>query len=208
MARLTDRQRLVRVLDFLVGAGHPKVQALLATRGFAAADAEEGFRLLREASAGFYSGTSDAPPPEAAVAFLDSWKNRWLPIVQASLGRHFPAVARKVLRNVGPTKGVILLVTIPTLLDHIAELEHSDLESERRAHALLARRGLTPAVVDQARVLLDDLKRAPATVPESPKLRGPTLEALWSWYLEWSQTARVVISDRRLLRRLGFGTST
>lgn len=32
----------------------------------------------------------------------------------------------------------------------------------------------------------------------------PAEDALWSWYLEWSTIARTVITDRRLLRRLGF----
>lgn len=27
---------------------------------------------------------------------------------------------------------------------------------------------------------------------------------MWSWYLEWSRIARAVITDRRLLRDLGF----
>ncbi len=27
---------------------------------------------------------------------------------------------------------------------------------------------------------------------------------MWSWYLEWSQIARTVIKNRRLLRSLGF----
>jgi hypothetical protein len=30
---------------------------------------------------------------------------------------------------------------------------------------------------------------------------------MWSWYLEWSTLARVAISDRRLLRSLGFRRS-
>lgn len=27
---------------------------------------------------------------------------------------------------------------------------------------------------------------------------------MWNWYLEWGEMARIAISDRRLLRQLGF----
>jgi hypothetical protein len=68
---------------------------------------------------------------------------------------------------------------------------------------------MTDAVMAEARSLLSQLglPSADVTVPNLDTIRKETAEAeaeLWSWYLEWSYIARSVITDRRLLRELGF----
>jgi len=205
MAKLTDMQRLARVLEFIAGLSHPEVRAALNGRGFSQHEADEGFRLLREALEAFYA--ADAQPPTAldTIALLDAWENRWLPVVAAALERHDPKIARSVLLNIQQTRGPRLLVTLPTLLDRIEALGASAHEPERRARSLLTRRGLTSEVIDEARTLLRETTRLPMALPLVPKRRKPTLDSLWSWYREWSRIARVVIQDRRLLRSLGFG---
>jgi hypothetical protein len=165
---------------------------------------EEGFRLLREAIEAFHAEGAQPPAPRDTLALLDTWENRWLPIVRAALERHFPKLARSVLLNIQQTSGLTLLVTLPTLLDRIEALGASAREPERRARTLLTRRGLTSEVLEQARAWLRETQRAPAVVLLPQSRRKPTLDALWAWYLEWSRIARSVIQDRRLLRALGF----
>ena len=77
----------------------------------------------------------------------------------------------------------------------------------RAALALLEERGVTEGVLSVARALLDGLEVNPEVPEESPVTQEALDRAereLWEWYLEWSQIARVAISDGRLLRRLGF----
>jgi len=209
MARLTEMQRLARVLEFLTGLGHPEVRAALSGRGFSQAEAEEGFQLLCAASVAFHAAAAHPPAPRDTLTLLDSWENRWLPIVRATLERHFPKLARSVLLNIRQTRGPELLLTLPTLLDRIEALGASAREPERRAHGLLVRRGLTAEVVEQARALANESQRIaePSAAPPSPtppSTRKQAIDLLWSWYLDWSRSARSAIQDRRLLRVLGF----
>lgn len=204
MARLTDKQRLQRVVDFLTGLHHPDVRTALATRGFTSAEAKEGFRLLRAAIEAFHSASGAPPAPPDTLTLLDTWENRWLPIARAALSRHFPDLAKSVFVNISQTSGPGLVVTLPALLERIKALETGSAKHQR-ARALLAQRGLTDAVIVEAQALLGELAQAPAAEPEPPRLREPTLDALWSWYLEWSQTARATLEDPKLIRVLGFG---
>lgn len=82
-------------------------------------------------------------------------------------------------------------------------------EEGRAARALLAKRGLTDAVVARARELLEQLRtpeEAPAVDVEAldREVRAKAEHAMWQWYLEWSGIARIAIRDRRALRALGF----
>jgi hypothetical protein len=209
MARLTDRQQLGRLLDFLLGLSHPEVRALLAQRGFADTDAAEGFRLLQAAAEAFYAESAQAQAPDDPLALLDTWENRWLPIVRAALDRSFPEVSKTVLLNIKQTKGPLLAVSLQVLADRLGNLENSSIESERRAHALLVRRGLTSSVKSELSSLLDAVRHAPTETQAgpSPAHRAQARDIAWAWYLDWSQTARAVVRERRLLRCLGFGTA-
>ncbi len=78
----------------------------------------------------------------------------------------------------------------------------------RKARDLLTKRGLHPEVIAEARALLGKVGKvesSDASTSEVPSEREEMLERdLWNWYLEWSGIARIAISDRRLLRTLGF----
>ena len=82
------------------------------------------------------------------------------------------------------------------------------------ARKLLARRGLTPKVIDEAKALLEQvttLEEVPAELPDLEEERTRLTEAedaMWAWYLEWAEIARAAIKDRALLRRLGFLASS
>jgi len=203
VARLTDLQRLQRALALLAGLGHPEVRAALGERGLSDQDVNEGLRLLNDAVLTFHEGAIAPHRGADALRLLDAWENRWLPIIQATLERRFPEVANVVLRNISRTRGVELLITLPVLFDRLNQLEHAKDDAQRRARAELAKRGLTSVEVEQARQLVSQIQRVPASRAASAG-RGPALDALWAWYLEWSKTARSTIVERRLLRVLGF----
>jgi hypothetical protein len=206
MARLTDRQRLVRAMELLAGLGHPDVRSALEPRGLSSQELEDGFSLLRAAIQTFHGGEQRDVPSDS-LALLDAWENRWLPICRAALERRFPQVAKSVFLNIRQTRGVALLVTLPTLLDRLEALEHAELDAARQAHVLLAQRGLSSAVIAEARAVLRDTRALPRALPPLPAVdtRARNLDALWGWYLDWSQTARATLSEPALLRLLGFG---
>ncbi|HWN66076.1 MAG TPA: hypothetical protein VNM90_00485, partial [Haliangium sp.] len=74
--------------------------------------------------------------------------------------------------------------------------------------ATLIRHGLTTAVLDEARGLLGQLRQSlpaeDALGDDDPVVDPAAEDEMWSYYLQWSAIARRAISDRRLLRQLGF----
>jgi hypothetical protein len=196
------------VLKLLLGLRNPRTLAYLTAHGFTKEDQEEGWRLLRSQA----KVAIDKPPagnvdPDQ-IAKLDAWENFWFPIVSATLQRRFPEVHEKVFLNLSQTEGPAVIISVGTLVERVTALRDGD-EQSRRAAQTLAQRGLTNAVLDQARALLAELglPTGEAPVPDLKTVRNDALLAeaeLWSWYLEWGQIARAVIPDRRLLRELGF----
>ena len=78
-----------------------------------------------------------------------------------------------------------------------------------KAAELLANRGMTPAVIAEARNFLALLGKVaepavPLSVGEQKAELAGAEDAVWAWYLEWSQVARVAIKQRALLRQMGF----
>lgn len=205
MARLTDRQRLARAVDFLAGLSKPEVKRTLAQRGLTSQELEDGFGRLRAAIETFHGGERDVTPPDV-LGLLDEWENRWLPIVSATLKRRFPTVAESVLLNISQQSGLALFTTLPTLLDRLEALEHSKRALDHQARELLIQRGVSHAVLVEARTLLSSARSLPARSSIAAGSSGrDQLEALWAWYLEWSRITRASIADPALLRLLGFG---
>jgi hypothetical protein len=74
---------------------------------------------------------------------------------------------------------------------------------------VLAARGLTPAVINGARALLETVGTiAPhddiASIEQDQEQLAKSETALWAWYLEWSQIARIAVTQRALLKQMGF----
>jgi hypothetical protein len=206
-------QKAERVLKLLLGMENRRVATALAASGFTAADADEGWTLLRSLNRG-KRGYAGAGPVNAAVwQDLDEWENRWFPVASATLQRRFPAVHAKMFLNLSQIEGPNVILSVTTFLERIAALTDPKAgygpEGEQ-AKKLLEARGLTDATLGEARVLLEGLgKLKPATEPlpsiEDEKAEiAKAEEALWAWYLEWSEVTRAVIKDRRMLRELGF----
>jgi hypothetical protein len=208
MGKLTLGQKAQRVLKLLLGMRHAKVAALLATRGFGPDDVDEGWALLRATSRTKYDDMSQVTADPNVVTRLDEWENTWFPVIQATLERRFPAVAEKVFLNLTQTAGIEVILSVSILVDRIAELSTTTDDESRWAWELLNKRGLTAEVMEQVRGLLKSVQRAEeGTMVDLAAQRESVERAeteLWNWYLEWSRIARAVITDRALLRKIGF----
>ncbi|KYF86688.1 hypothetical protein BE20_21410 [Sorangium cellulosum] len=214
MARLTLRQKAVRVLQLLMGLRSDKIAATLVAHGFTDADLAEGWRLLQ----GLTRPRLDIDVRPSAlepdlIAALDVWENRWFPIAAAPLKRRHPEVYAWMFRNLGQTEGAAVVVSVGTFVERWDQLarckDKGGLDGDgREARKLLARRGITREVVDEARELLaraEKVEPAAGRSPADPENDGEQAEAdLWGWYLEWSAVVRSAIKDRRLLRELGY----
>jgi hypothetical protein len=206
MARLTARQKAQRLLLLLQGLGNPEIMRALQPYGFDQATLDEGWNLLRQTSAARLDAASAAPPTRAEVQRLDAWENRWFPIAAAVLEHHHPEVKDRVFHNLRQTRRNQVVLSVTTFLDRVDRLARGDGSA---ALATLARHGLTRAVLDEARSLLGHVMRPP--FPESADagadsepVAASAAGAMWSYYRLWSAIARSAISDRRLLRQLGF----
>ncbi|WP_437566911.1 hypothetical protein [Sorangium sp. So ce542] len=214
MARLTLRQKAERVLKLLLALRTNEIAAALVAHGFTDADLAEGWRLLQ----GLTRPRLDiamrrsAPEPDL-IAALDGWENHWFPIAAATLKRRHPEVHAWMFRNLGQTEGAAVVVSVGTFVERWDQLarrkDKGGPEGDgREARKLLARRGITREVVDEARELLaraEKVEPAVARSPADPENDGEQAEAdLWGWYLEWSAVVRSAIQDRKLLRELGY----
>jgi hypothetical protein len=189
----------------------PRVAGTLATRGFTAADKEEGWNLLKGASGAFLERSPPLPVDPKTLELLDRWENLWFPVADATLARHYAALHRQVFLNLSQTSGVEVAVSVHTCVTRLRALEKTG--EGQAALALLAQRGLTEAVLVEAEQLLTAFGSLPEVEAEpSPEQAEAALraaeDAMWAWYLEWSRIARSVITDRRQLRALGFLTSS
>jgi len=207
MAKLTIGQKAVRTLAFLMGLRNRQVAVALAAHGFTQEDIDEGFQRL----AALTNGRLDVVPiPTTAdptqVRSLDLWENRWFPIVNATLRVRFPALHAMIFNNLTQTEGIEVIVSVSTMLSRLDAASKD--EKNKAAFALLARRGLTDAILADAKRLLKAVATVETTIEEKPSItpeQDAALEtALWDWYLEWSGIARAALTDRRALRALGF----
>ncbi len=208
---LTIGQKSVRVLKLLRGISRPRVFGALAPHGFQVADLEEGWSLLRRASETRLDVVPVPSAPAGVYEELDAFENKWFPICKAALDRSYPKVSERVFLNLRQTSGLEVSVSVSTFVRRVRDLEQGGSGDDSAARDLLARRGLSEAVLGAAEGLLKSLEvepRAPAVPSPNPQDVLAAEEAMWAWYLEWSIIARQAVHDRRLLRSLGFLTAT
>lgn len=209
MARLSIGDKARRVLTFLHGLTNPRAASVLAAFGFSQRDLDEGWQLLRELRSVRLGERAQLISPRT-LRDLDEWENRWLAVSKASLERHYPDVHATVFLNLSQTSGLDVINSVGTFLERIKELEAARDADSKAARKLLNDRGLNKATLDEARALLADLGtiRAAPEPSDSAEEIATREQALWSWYKEWSAIAQTNISDRTVLRGLGFLRST
>lgn len=211
MSRLTLGQKAARVTAFLVGVRKRRVAAALARCGFGREDLVEGWGRLTSLTDGRLDVVYGDGDPKLVDA-LDVWENEWFPVANASLRARFPAAHKFLFNNLTQTEGLEVITSVGTFVARLGKLSLPESEGGlgregAAARRLLSKRGMTDAVVNEARDVLTQLGQLesagePAELDEQEDAARE--KALWDWYLEWSEIARTKIKDRRLLRSLGF----
>jgi len=210
--KLSLSDKTFRVIRFLLGLRSPRIATALAGYGFKQEDRDEGWALINALGKSTLGAMPSVPRDMETLLKLDAWENQWFPIAFAALDRRFPAVNAKFFLNLTQTEGPGVAISVRTFVDRFDELgagvDKFGAEAPK-ALELLIQRGVTAAVVQEAKTLLASLTQlaAPAELPSIEEQEESLAEAelaMWSWYLEWSQIARVAIKQRALLRELGF----
>jgi len=107
--------------------------------------------------------------------------------------------------------GLAVALSVGTLIERLDALVAGSAplpaDEMSAAMALLKRRGLDAPRMNEARELLSHIVTMdPAPTPDDSETRKAQLaqaeDALWAYYSEWSQVARVAITDGRLLQQL------
>jgi hypothetical protein len=200
-----------RMLKLLLGLRNPRVASALAAYGFTEDDLREGWTLLQALGKTRFDLVNTSTDVET-LRKIDEWENQWFPIALAALRRHAPAVCDQIFLNLSQMEGPAVAVSVQTFIDRVEAAARGDEPygaGGPEATTVLATRGLTPSVIDEAKALLAQLATvAPAATPPSFEAQKEDLaraeEAAWAWYLEWGQVARVAVKQRALLRQLGF----
>ncbi|WP_437307408.1 hypothetical protein [Sorangium sp. So ce388] len=215
MAKLTIGQKAERVLLLLMGLRKNKIAAALVAHGFSDDDLSEGWRLLQRVTRtrlGFVA--TAAATDTGLINEIDAWENKWFPIASATLKRHAPQAHAFLFRNLAQTEGAAVLVSVSTFVERWESLGKSkekggpDAEGDE-ARKILAKRGLTKAVIDEAKQLLARAGKLESIADVPPAAANDedfdtAEQQLWDWYLEWSTIVQTAIKDRRILRELGF----
>lgn len=209
MAKLTVGQKAERVLKLLLGLRNPRIAEALHHYGFKESDRDEGWQRLRALTGDKLSTRAPQKQDPTLLTELDAWENRWFPVAGASLRGRFPAVNEWLFLNLTQQDGPTVVISVGTLLERLARMatEPSLGKDGAQALELLAQRGLNAGTIQVAKDLLAKLGSAapaePASQPD-PEAQAKAEGLMWDWYLEWGEIARVAVSERRLLRELGF----
>ncbi|WP_169927600.1 hypothetical protein [Labilithrix luteola] len=203
--------KAARVLKLMMGMRSPRIASAMAAYGFKDSDLQEGWALLHAVGRVKLDANGTPATDTSTLTELDAWENRWFPIASATLERRFPAVHAQIFKNLSQTEGPAVAVSVRTFLerfDQMAQGIGSYGAEGKQAKDVLVSRGLTDTILNDARALLENVgkiavSKEPAA-PQDPKAIEKAENELWAWYLEWSQIARIAVTQRALLKQLGF----
>lgn len=207
MSGISVVRKAERALHLLLGVRNPRVAGPLAACGFTQREYDQGWELLKGIAQHRLDPVPTRDDGPKLVKQMDAWENRWFPIARASLEFRYPEAHRYLFGKLHQTSGVDVLVGVGVFVERLAKLpKQRRVKNAAAARDLLERRGLDAEVIAEAQALLDRMGQlAPAPPPRvTPEQARAAEQALWRWYIEWSTIARTVITDRRLLRELGF----
>jgi hypothetical protein len=206
-----------RALKFLSTVSRSKpIHAALAERAYTADEHQEGWELVLQVS-GYHlprgAASDEDPEVSHAVVELDQWDEPNFRLIHAALARRHPDQDAFVFNNLEPATGAGAVISVSTLLDRLDALESGEerkatRKADHAALATLAKRKITKDERARLRglvkVALKPAKIEPAAPPVASEAdQQKALLKLWSWYSEWSETARIVITRRDHLIRLG-----
>ena len=205
MARLGAAAKVRRVVEFLLGLRDERVSAALVGCGLTPTERAKGWQLLQ--TLGMTDIARDLRLDAELQPKLDAWFSRWFRVAKVSLQRDFPRVYDQIfldLNQLAPSATIL----VPVLLKRIEKLTRAKDADSQAALAKLRARGLTPERIAEAEQLVAQLVQpSQGALPDLQQLRAAADHAeaaLWDYYVEWSQLARMAVKDPRLLKLMGF----
>ena len=211
MSRRTRKQQIARVVTFMMGLTDPRIATALRPHGLTDRELRHAHQLLLRAMGTTLPPAHPTFDRATLVRALDDWENTWLHVADVVLGIHFPQIHTELFLNVTRQSDTTVILTVDTFLRRLEALSQrtNDEPGVAEALALLHTRGLTPARIDTAQDLLDQLRtvlHAHEPNDGGRAERDGATRALWTWFKEWSALARTAVRDKGQLRALGFGT--
>lgn len=201
--------KLKRTLRFYNGARVPEIFQMLEPYGFSREVIIQGATLLATAANLRKKAITFEDKAPGLTTRLEEFQSLWVPVTRATLNASYPELAQAFFEGLVQRRGLEAPLGVTTFVTRLGELESGTAPwgpDGAAARQLLAERGLTQAVIDEAHALLDQWR----DVPESPVLSPAetdeierATEAAWDWYVEWSTIARAVLKRRRDLHTLG-----
>lgn len=216
-----------RALNFLSGVGKlPELRGALALRGYTHEVHARGWRLLdlaagRSLQPATQDGDNVTQTVDDAEEAIDLWDEPNFAVARATLRHNHPAQYAYVFGDgLAASRGKGSVLGTLTFLNRLDDLERApEREATRDAdHAALAalaergidkserarmrklvvtvQEGVAPVVAINSKVAASR-KKDPAPMSREAKM------ALYVWYTEWSEIARVVTSNRAYLIRCG-----
>ncbi len=211
-SRLTLDRVPARSLTFIMAvAACGPIQTALASRGYSQAEHDYAFGRLS-----LLGELPKLPEPAAddkvrpAVVELDAWDDPHFAAIRATLERQYPEIAERLFENLEPKQGPEAVMGVDLLLRRLTDMENGK-GKDKAAHKqdlaaleLLASRGYTQAERERLRGLVKTAKTltVPAVALDDAG-RAKILLDLYRWLNDWSAQARIVITKRAHLIRLG-----
>jgi hypothetical protein len=184
------------------------IRAALAGRGFTEEEMARGWTLVHKVCN--YTTGPAAPSIDAAVrdaqAELDAWDEPNLAIIAAIMADIHPDLHDAMMENLEPAKGPRSVLVTETVLDRWDRLEQSGDVKKRDVMATMAASGYTPEERRRLREVVKVAKsgaRPPEPAADPDEVHLQDLTALYRWHHKWSAIARLVITRRDYLIRLG-----
>ncbi len=228
--RQTLEETPARVLSLLSAIGTSKpIRTALATRGYTADEHAVGWALLHKATGylALVPVPAEARAASDALAAVDAWDEPNFRLARATLERRYPEQAQFVFADLSAQTGPSALLSVGTFLDRLDALERklpgrelkekvadkAQEKADKAAIATLELRGITAAERSRLRGLIKVAQTGTAPDPGAEKAaaeaaaqaaeRLKNLAELRAFYDEWAEIARIVITRRDYLIRLG-----
>lgn len=211
----TTPQRAERCLRLLLGMRLPRVADALEPFGFSHAVIMEGWALMAALTPpkeeGPPCGTEDPPAltDQESRERLKDFCALWFPVVTAALNRHFPMQARHLFQGIDALGGPMAFIAVTIFVERLRSMQQGAepfLHDGPAAFQTVESRGLSEAMLnDILKVAKWALNPAePSTARRSAEREEQANQAMWAWYLEWSRIVRKVVTNKALLRSMGY----
>lgn len=221
----SERMLLVGVLRFLVGVRDPAIAPKAAHQGYDDEEHSYGWSQYVVAAGqtvpfSMHLSFADAAAllagadVRAKLKELDTFENTWFERPRGAIRRFVPQERREAVEAAfykdltQQPEGPNVVGSVALFLKRVDELGRSREPGAAKAHALLVKKGLTPAVVERLRATLEEVKNGPKGISPisrekqdaATRAERDAFENVMLWYRDWASTLRTSLDYRSLVR--------